>query len=467
MSHRTIFAICAHWFRKAKTARNGARSLTIEASDRFARTFVVARYARLPSYFTDGERFTVFGNVMSLRERGGGMTRWVDKVKLQTWSGLAGLLLASPLMAQTPSMSVKLTNPLPIARESETIALPWATVTGTLPNASATRIRVKDAISNQLITSQALDADADGRADSLLFQITFAPREVKRVVIEAAPQDSAPSRVHVKFVPEREDVAWESDRIAFRMYGKKLWELENLHTNGIDVWPKRTRALVLDKWYAKGHDGYHIDTGEGADFYQVGTTLGTGGTGVWRNETLFRGDNFLQHRIIADGPVRAIFEVDYGVIDAAGIKVTERKRVSIDGGQHFFKQESTFSTADRSTNELQIAIGLVKRPGTVMSTSKDRGWAWVTGWGPIEPRTRGHGDLGNAVLMPKTQLVDLREVDNHYLAIGRVQPGATLVNYVGAGWTSSRDVTRVEDWWAMVDGFAQRLSGPIQVVVER
>lgn len=379
---------------------------------------------------------------------------------------LALLFSASNVLAiQTQRMSVRLTNSLAMAREAETISLPWATVAAALPGATPVRVRVRDAVSEQLITSQVLDGDADGKPDSLLFQMTFTPREVKRVVVEPVAQDSAPARVHVKFVPEREDVAWESDRIAFRTYGKKLWELENLHTNGIDVWPKRTRALVLDKWYAKGHDGYHVDTGEGADFYQVGPTLGTGGTGVWKNDTLYRGDNFLAHRIISDGPVRAIFELDYGAVDAAGIKVTERKRVSIDAGQHLFRQQSTFAAS--RTGELQIAIGLVKRPAMVGSTNKNRTWAWLTGWGPIEPRTQGHGDLGNAVLMEKTQFVDFREIDNHYLAIGRVQPGATFVTYVGAGWTSSRDFDGVEDWWAFVDNFAQRLGAPVTVQVER
>ena len=377
---------------------------------------------------------------------------------------LAFVCMVASASAQTQRVSVKLTNPLAIARESETISMPWATVVAALPAAAPNRVRVRDALSEQPVLSQVLDADADGRADSLLFQVSFGPREVKRVVIEPLAPDSNQARVHVKFVPDREDVAWESDRIAFRTYGKKLWELENLHTNGIDVWPKRTRALVLDKWYAKGHDGYHVDTGEGADFYQVGSTLGTGGTAVWKNETLFRGDNFLNHRIIADGPVRAIFELEYGAVNAAGTKVTERKRVSIDAGQHFFKQQSTF-TSDRA-GELQIAIGLVKRPGMIGSSSKNRDWAWVTGWGPIEQRTQGHGDLGTAVLMSKTQLVDVREVENHYVAIGRVQPSVILTNYVGAAWTSSRDVSKAEDWWQIVDSFAQRLNAPVIVRVE-
>jgi pectinesterase len=371
------------------------------------------------------------------------------------------LLLA---WSQTPTLTVRVENKLPIARESETVALPWSLIARELRSASASNVHVRESVSGREITAQALDANADGQLDSLLFQTTLQPNDVRIYLVEAAPPSAKPvAGVHVKFVPEREDVAWESDRIAFRTYGKKLWELENLHTNGIDVWPKRTRALVLDAWYAKGHDGYHVDVGEGADFYQVGPTLGTGGTGIWKNEMLFRGDNFLAHRIIADGPIRLIYELEYGAVDAAGVKVTERKRVSMDAGHYFFRQQSTFRASN--SNELQIAIGLVKRPNMIGSSSKERGWGWLTGWGPIEPRTRGHGDLGTAALMDKTQLVDIREVGNHYLVIGKVQPGQTLTSYVGAGWTSSRDFDRAEDWWRAVDNFAQRLAMPVHVTI--
>src|SRR5687767_708434 len=228
----------------------------------------------------------------------------------------SAVFLSGEITAQE-RLTVRVQNPLAIAREDETISLSWTTVARELPGASASRIRVLDANTNKELTTQALDANADGQIDSLLFQVRLWPNDVKTYYVEAAaPVDSIKSRVHAKFVPEREDVAWESDRIAFRIYGKKLWELENLHTNGIDVWPKRTRELVLDRWYAKGHDGYHIDDGEGADYYSVGTTLGAGGTGIWKDGKLYRGDNFLQHRIIADGPIRAIFELDYGAIDA-------------------------------------------------------------------------------------------------------------------------------------------------------
>lgn len=362
---------------------------------------------------------------------------------------------------QPRTLSLTAANPLPIARGVETIALPWASVAAQLRDTRV--VRVLDGVSGQELTSQLLDADADGQPDSLLFQAAFGPREVRAFTVEAAPpRDSVRSGAHAKFVPEREDVAWESDRIAFRIYGKKLWELENLHSNGIDVWPKRTRELVLDEWYGAGHDSYHVDTGKGADFFQVGPTLGAGGTGLWRDGTLYRGDNFLEHRIIADGPVRAVFELQYGAIDARGVRATERKRVSIDAGQHLFRQESTFAS---EAPELQVAVGLVKREGLVGSTSRNRAWAWLTGWGPIARGTGGHGELGTAVIVSRATLVDMPEIQDHYLAVSRVPAGQPLVSWVGAGWTSSRDFRSVEDWWQYVDTFAQRLEQPLVITL--
>jgi pectinesterase len=385
---------------------------------------------------------------------------------MKVWLIATSLLTVAGSAAAQQRLTVRVQNPLAITREDETIALSWAAIMRDLPAASPARVRVIDANTNKEILSQALDANADGQADSLLFQVRLWPNDVKSYYIETvAPVDSIKPRVHAKFVPEREDVAWESDRIAFRIYGKKLWELENLHTNGIDVWPKRTRALVLDAWYAKGHDGYHIDVGEGADYYSVGTTLGAGGTGIWKDGKLYRGDNFLQHRIIADGPIRAIFELDYGAIDAAGIKATERKRVSIDAGSHFFRQESNYTAQNAA--ELDLVVGVVKRNGMVGSTSKARGWAWLTAWAPVQPNTDGHGDLGLAILVDKAQLVDLREIDDHYIAIGHARSGTPLVSYVGAGWTSARDFMTAQDWWMYVDNFAQRLARPVVVQVVR
>jgi hypothetical protein len=69
------------------------------------------------------------------------------------------------------------------------------------------------------------------------------------------------------------------------------------------------------------------------------------------------------------------------------------------------------------------------------------------------------------VLVARSSLVDMNELDDHYITISRAQPGQPLVSYVGAGWTASRDFNRAEDWWRYLDNFAQRLEQPLAVQV--
>jgi pectinesterase len=379
------------------------------------------------------------------------------------------LLAVAPLAAaaQAPArVTVRAENTLAIARPEEIVAMPWAAVRRGLPAAAPGKVRVLDASGREL-TSQVVDNDGDGTDDELIVQADFWPKEARTLVIEAAAPTQKPvARVDARYDPPRDDMSWESDRIGFRIYGQGLWknpQYEPLHSSGIDVWPKRTRALIVEKWYTKGHDQYHIDTGEGADFYDVGPTLGTGGTAVWSRDTLWRAENFKTYRIIADGPIRAIFELKYDPWTADGRQVTEVKRIAIDAGQNLYRSESVFR-AD-GTQEIPYAIGVVKRPGLVGVTSKAQPWAWLTGWGPVAPKNGGHGELGNAVLLPRERVTDWKEAHGHYLAISRATPGQPVVHYVGAGWTASGDFPTPQAWWKYLDTAAQRIAAPIAVTV--
>ena len=386
-------------------------------------------------------------------------------------ASLAALALATlpvAAKAQGPTVSftydVRVENPLPIAREHETIALSWEMLRQQYRRVDASRVRVIDAAGVEVV-SQVLDADADGTPDSLLFQTSLWPNETKGFRILHEPAKVAKPTVHVKFVPERTDVAWENDRIAFRTYGQLLWQLENLHSSGVDVWVKRTRELVLDKWYAGGHDFYHLDRGEGADFYKVGPTLGAGATAIWRNDRLYRAENFRTHRIVANGPVRAIFELDFDPWDAGGVRVTESKRIAIDAGQNVYRQESVFRADGQDS--VTYAVGFVKRPGLVGSTSRARAWAWLSGWGPVENKygEGGHGDLGTAALVDRARVLDMKETSDHYVLVAKAPVGQRVVHYLGAGWTGSRDFDDAEAWWAYLDSWAQRLTTPVKVTL--
>ena len=363
------------------------------------------------------------------------------------------------------TLDVRAENTLGIARADETVAVSWAAVRQALSTATPATVRVREMASRGEVASQVVDNDGDGQLDELIFQASFFPGESKAFVVEgAAPTTAAKSRVFAMHDEPRDDIAWESDRIAFRMYGEGLKKTSSaMSSSGVDVWVKSVHALIVDKWYKKGHDAYHVDTGEGADFFDVGETLGAGGTAVWRDGKMYRPDNFISYRIIANGPVRTVFELQYPPLDAGGLQVTETKRISIDGGQYFNRAVSIFRVAGNT--EVPYAIGLVKRKGMVGTESKANQWAWLTGWGPVTPKNGGHGEMGTAVLLPRDRVIDWKENDNHYFAVASARSGEAVVHYIGAGWTSSGDFRDVSAWWQTLDATAQRIATPLKVAV--
>lgn len=376
------------------------------------------------------------------------------------------LMLSLPLQGQSSSaeLRVKAVNPGAIVRPGETLSLQWNDVTARLQWSTPAQVRVLDAEGNEIV-SQVIDSDGNGTPDELLWQADFAARQTRTFTVrKEAPVNKVVSRVFVRHDDPRDDIAWESDRIAFRIYGEGLKKTSSaMSSSGIDVWPKRVRALIVEKWYAKGHDAYHIDTGEGADFYDVGETLGTGGTAIWVGESIYRADNFKAYRIIANGPVRAVFELTYAPWRAGPWTVSETKRFSIDAGHNLYRQESIFQSGQTVT--IPYAIGLVKRPGMRGTATREREWAWLTGWGPVAPKNGGHGELGTAVLLPRARLTDWKETGNHYLAITRAMSGEKVVHYIGAGWTASGDFPTPQSWWAYLDNMADRLASPIVLTV--
>ena len=381
-------------------------------------------------------------------------------------AAVAALAVPITLSAQG-SFVVRAENSLAFTRTDETIGLAWNDVKAKLPNATPTQVRVRDFASGRAVVSQVVDNDGDGTMDELIFQATFAPNDVKRFVIEAAPPSKPDKvRVYASHQDPRDDVAWESDRIAFRIYGQGLWKVDSLLSSGVDVWVKRVRTPIVEKWYAKGHDEYHRDTGEGADFFDVGQTLGAGGTAIWRDGKMYRAWNFKSWKIIANGPVRAIFELQYQPWDAgSGPRVTETKRIALDAGQNLNHVTSIFRS-ESPVNDLPWVTGLVKQPSVVGSESKARPWAWLSVWGPVVPKDGGHGDLGTAVLIPRDAVSEWRENDDHYFLVSHAKPGEPVNYWIGAGWTDSGDYRDVRDWWNYLDQFSQRLSAPIKTFLE-
>lgn len=182
-----------------------------------------------------------------------------------------------------------------------------------------------------------------------------------------------------------DDLLWENDRIAFRIYGRALEKAEPPSSSGIDAWGKRVRWPYMDRQLRTGDQ--HADHGEGLDFYNVGTGRGVGGLGIWHDNKLWTSRNYVRPRVASAGPKVADFAVDYAPwpVDVAR-SVWETRRFTLPAGTNFTRMTSTLRS-DRP-GEMIVGIGVSKRPiagAPLGKIVKDQARARMSWWGPTDP----------------------------------------------------------------------------------
>jgi rhamnogalacturonyl hydrolase YesR len=402
-------------------------------------------------------------------------------------------------------IEVNIINPTEFYRHCETVEL----YEGGLNDKSFAwggKIAVMDGNSSRILDSQTYASKPGQAPNRLLFQVDLAPHETRTYyILDASALAAVPPpivKTFAYYAPERhDDFAWESDRIAHRMFGPALetWKAEPLTSSGVDVWIKRTRKLIIKNMY-RTFDFFN-PTNAAQDDYKVGKTRGDGGLGVWKNGKLYVSKNWRTCKIITTGPIRSEFELTYDAWDADGRKVSETKRISIDAGSNLSRVESIFSSDDKSP--LQIGVGLAERPGeNVIVTNgspdiaswqnstarglvvQDRKEGWMTYW---QPQDFNKGTTAVAIVLPKGSVetftndkpnlpasafaapthtvTEGQPAIRDLLAIAPAEIGRPFVYYLGAGWDKSGDFPNAKSWTDYVRHFAECRDQPLQIIV--
>src|ERR1019366_8306128 len=323
---------------------------------------------------------------------------------------IATLALTAPALCFAANqLEVKAVNQLQIERLGQTLELAVRDL-APLGEADLNRIHVSDASGRELLC-QAVDGDFDEyhKPDRVVFQAGFAPGETRTFTVTAGGKHEYTSedfKAYGRFVRERfDDFAWENDRIAHRTYGKALetWKGEPLTSSAIDVWTKRVPSLVINGWYML--DNYHLDHGEGADFYSAGSTQGNGGDGLWAGDKLWVSKNFVSSHVLACGPIRVLFELTYDPFDVNGTKVSEVRRISLDAGQNLDHYQVTYRP-ERST-ALIVGIGIKKKDVTQTDTKISR--CSFTTWEQLREDKLEESHLGQVIVLDPKLLVKTAE----------------------------------------------------------
>ena len=311
-------------------------------------------------------------------------------------------------------------------------------------------------------------------------------------IVKGSPRDA---KVFVcgRQYPERvDDIAWENDRGAYRLYGPAL-QRNKERAFGNDVWVKNTPDLEVEKRYKVELDNhpaieklkkqgkeeeaqaleeqttYHFDHGYGLDCYKVGPSLGCGAPALMDGNVIVFPYCYKDYKILDNGPLRFTVELTYHPTAYQGQQLTEHRLLSLDKGSNFNRQTVWYEGATKS---IDVASGVVIHNEDTQSIRI--GQDYVQYADPTDNPNGQNFQIYVGVIFPdgatETKLVENEGhqsgIFGHGLCIRRaVQPNEKLTYYWGSAW-SKFDCRNQDEWQLRLDGFKQALQQPLTVTVE-
>jgi hypothetical protein len=371
----------------------------------------------------------------------------------------------------TKITSLTVQNKLDFPRK-EVVSIPYKNLLNVLDKQTYKSLHIKVNNTRNYQETQWVDYDNDGIPEEFLFQaevpangISYYTLIIDSSVVE--PQSNV--RTFSRFVPERtDDYTWENDKVAFRTYGPQGQKgaLEgnpgSTLSSGIDLWLKRTKESIINKWYSENlrkPGYYHIDHGEGYDPYHVGKSRGTGGLGVWENGILYVSQNYTEYNRIAVGPLRTVFELRYA--PWSPYNINETKRITLDLGSNFSKFDVKLS-AENTVPNYTIGLTLHENKGDFKLNKKN---GWFRHWEKIDDSYVGEGIV-----------LDVNDIDSAFVQRGKdkdqnhilivTKPQNTLSYYAGFAWVKSGQISNVEDWESLLEKQSKIIETPLEISIQ-
>lgn len=316
----------------------------------------------------------------------------------------------------------------------------------------------------------------------------------------------------------KDDIAWENDRCAYRVYGPALQKTGE-RSFGTDIWVKNTPDTVVYERYVKDMNGnikgdkidakvralkkqekvekntakaaalakqikalqaesnevdiltsFHLDHGNGLDPYRVGATLGLGAPSLMVGKNQVLPYCYKDYRILDNGPLRFTVELTYNPSTVGDMKnVVEHRIISLDKGSNFNKMTVWY---DGLTTPTDFATGFpIHEEDTETKTfAKD----YVSYADPTDNVEVNNSQVYVGILFPKGidhtyyQLFDKKHdgATGHALGLKRgLKNGEKYSYYFGAGW-SKYDVRSYAEWQIRIKDYLDALKNPLQVEIK-
>jgi len=288
----------------------------------------------------------------------------------------------------------------------------------------------------------------------LLIKTDFKSKEKKHILFVEKPPKNIEPKVYGRQIPERyDDFAWENDKIAFRMYGKALESVPNQNAWGMDAWAKKTSKLIINDWYKK--NDYHVDHGEGLDFFHVGKSLGAGDILPLIDGELAYLGNYENFKIINSGPLRITFQLEYPEKIFKNYRISSIKTISLDSGSYMNKVSIKYHF--KEIPKLDVFAGIVHFDTNGIKIIDPSGNISAY-WGE---------NSKNGIMGIATIFVDKNEKIKDLLQhIGKkisLKNDEIFTFYSGAVWDKAGEIESSNEWKKYLENFTYRIKNPIKI----
>lgn len=327
----------------------------------------------------------------------------------------------------------------------------------------------------------------------LLIDVAVRPHGTAKYTVAKGVPTQMKHWVFGKMYPTRkDDIAWENDRGAYRVYGPAL-QRTGERSFGVDVWTKNTPEIVVEDRYTADYDGnilkniyskrkqgdkwreedlrtsFHLDHGNGLDCYSVGPTLGCGTPALLDGKNLIMPYCYKDYDILDNGPLRFTVALTYHPsVVKADSNVVEHRIISLDKGSNFNKVVVWY---DGLSKPCDFATGVV-----IHSADKDAyelGSDYVQYADPTDTPDKHNFQIYVATLFPEgaeTRFLPLEKpqggIEGHALGvIKKINDGQRILYYFGSAW-SKADIRTQREWKVRIEDFMEALHNPLKISVE-
>jgi hypothetical protein len=367
-----------------------------------------------------------------------------------------GLLFLPAVFFAQSTATISIENKSNLDRKEAVVAIKWETILSGYPKIDTTDLVVINLKTKKQIPFQ-LEHRGTKAIQNLLLQVDLKAKSSLSLSIQKGKPENFAVKTYARFVPERkDDFAWENDKIAFRTYGKAI-EKTKEDAYGLDVWVKRTNKMIINERYKLGD--YHIDHGNGMDYYHVGFSLGAGNMAPYIKDTIRYSGNYHLWKVLDNGPLRTTFQLFYDTWNAGGINVKATKTISLDAGSQLNRIENVYSFD--GDKPLPVVVGIIKRPETgIVSLNEQQ--AIMSYW---EPMHKEHGTTGVGSIL--TSSVNAMLVtDKQILAKTEVKNNEPIIYYTGAVWDRAGAIVNPKLWDSYLQNFSQKIAAPLIITIK-